>query len=68
MSIKYTDSEVSSSLVELNGLVTGEIELQDIIGPVRVDCCHEENPATYRVKSPFGKWRAFQRKWLVCPI
>ena len=65
MSVKYTDGKVSSSLVELNGLVTGEIELQDSIGPVEEDYCHDENSATYRVKSPFGKHSIILGKTIV---
>ena len=56
LSIQYYNDTVSSSLVELNGLVRGDMLYQlDYVEPPEDDSTQVENATTYRAKSPFGR-------------
>ncbi|KAI6648569.1 hypothetical protein LOD99_8049 [Oopsacas minuta] len=56
LSVVHSTKIVSSSLVELNDLVKGKIELQlENEGNFELDTDTKENPTTYPCKSPFGR-------------
>ncbi|KAI6659687.1 hypothetical protein LOD99_14611 [Oopsacas minuta] len=56
LSVEHSTEIVSSSLVEVNDLVKGKIELQlENEGKFEPDTDTKENPTTYRCKSPFGR-------------
>ena len=56
LSNEYSNEIVNSSLVELNALVTGKIELQqENVVNFEDDYEPSDNSITYRLKSPFGR-------------